>query len=104
MATFYTEKEMAKVLRELHIAPESGKVDGSEAARILTWRAKSEHGIDYQYDPTAIRQHVKVGHIPESDIDTTNKRRSLYKYETIFTLPISPKRGAARRKPISQSA
>lgn len=100
MATFYTEKEMARALRDLHIAPVDGKVDGSEAAKILSWRAKREYDIDYQYDPTAIRQHVKVGNIPMEARDVTNKRRNLYTYEAIFTLPISPKRGAARRKSI----
>ena len=98
MATYYPEKEMVKIMHDLHIAPEDGKVDGSEAARILTWRAKEEHRVEYEYDPTAIRQHMKTERLKPEDVDTTNPRRNMYKYEAIFRLPISPRRGAARRK------
>ncbi len=98
MATLYTEKDMAKILRELRIAPEEGKVDGNEAAKILTWRAKQEYHVEYQYDNTTVRQHVRRGHFPEGTIDTTNPRRNLYKVETVFRLPLAPRRGASRRK------
>lgn len=96
MATSYTEEEMAKAMQELHIAPEDGKVDGSEAAKIMTWRAKQEYGVDYEYTATAVRQHVKVGHLKE--VDTSNPRRSRYPYVAIFQLPLAPRRGASRRR------
>jgi len=98
MATQYTQEEMEQVLQALHIAPEEGRVSGREAARILTWRAKEEFQVDYQYDATAIRQHVKVGHISPEDIDTSNPRRSLYPFPAIFQLPLAPRRGASRRR------
>ena len=97
MATSYTEEEMAKTLQELHIAPEEGMVDGQEAAKILTWRAKEEYQVEHDYSATSIRQHVKVGHIDIKDIDTTNPRRSRYVYTIIFRLPLAPRRGASRR-------
>lgn len=98
MATSYTEDEMTQAMQEQHIAPEGGKVDGREAAKILTWRAKQEYRVDYEYNATAIRQHVKVGHIAPHDIDATNPRRSRYSYAAIFRLPIAPRRGAGRRR------
>jgi hypothetical protein len=104
MATYYTERDMVKVLRELHIAPEQGKVTGQEAARILSWRAKHEQDVEYHYDATAIRQHIKQGRFPEGSIDHANPRRNLYPVEIIFQLPLAPKRGSSRKKAISQSA
>ncbi|MBA2397024.1 MAG: hypothetical protein H0V70_30250 [Ktedonobacteraceae bacterium] len=103
MATSYTEEEMAQILQELHIAPENGKVDGREAAKILTWRAKHEYQVEYAYNATAIRQHVKVGHIAAEDIDTTNPRYSKYSYPPIFRLPLAPKRGAGRRQKVEST-
>lgn len=97
MARLYTERDIARVLRELRIAPENGKVDGNEAAQILSWRAKTEYGVDYRYDGTAIRQHVRQGHFAEGTVDTTNLRRNLYSVEAVFKLPIAPRRGAARK-------
>jgi hypothetical protein len=98
MATLYTKKDRAKILRELHIAPEEGKVDGNEAAKILTWRASHEYHVEYHYDNTALRQHVRRGHFPEGTIDTTNPRHNLYQVEAVFKLPLAPRRGASRRK------
>ena len=98
MATYYSDREINRILQTLHIAPEDGKVDGAEAARILTWRAKEEHDVDYAYGPMALRQHIKTGRIKREEIDPTNKRRNLYPVHTIFSLPISPRRGIARSK------
>ena len=98
MATFYSEKEQQKILRELHIAPsDDGYVEANEAARILTWRAKQEFGVEYEYDSTVIRQHVKLGRFPEGSIKPINDRRKLYKASIVFSLPISPRRGKSRR-------
>ena len=104
MATLYTDKDITNVLKKLRIAPENGKVDGNEAARILTWRANNEYKVDYAYDAVAVRQHVKQKHFPPGTVDPTNKRRNLYQVEAVFKLPIAPKRGVGRRKPIAQSA
>lgn len=97
MATFYSEKEQQKILKELHIAPVDGKVDGSEAARILTWRAKQEHDVEYAYDATSIRQQARQGNFPEGTIDTSNSRHNLYLAQSVFSLPIAPRRGASRK-------
>jgi hypothetical protein len=96
--TSYTEDEMRAILQKLHIAPEDGRVDGSEGAKILTWRAKQEFGVDHQYDPTTLRQHMRSGLINKEEVDTTNPRRNLYPYPRIFQLPIAPKRGSSRKK------
>jgi hypothetical protein len=98
MATLYTERDIAKTLRELRIDPENGKVDGNEAARILSWRARQEYGIEYQYDAVTIRQHVRRGHFSEGTIDTSNIRRNLYQVNAIFKLPLAPRRGISRKK------
>lgn len=103
MAYLYTEKDILKTLKELRIAPENGKVDGAEAAKILSWRAKQEHDVNYQYDATAIRQHMKKGHFPEGAVTKASRRSNLYQVDIIFKLPISPRRGAARRKDLQVS-
>lgn len=103
MATLYTAKDIAKVLRELRIDPIDGKVDGHEAAKILTWRARDEQGIDYTYDSVAIRQHVRQKHFPEGTVDTTEGRHNLYKVDAVFKLPIAPRRGQGRKKSIAQT-
>lgn len=98
MATFYTEKEQQKILRELHIATtEDGYVEASEAARVLTWRALHEFGVEYVYDSTALRQHTKLGRFPEGTIRAINDCHKQYKASTVFSLPISPRRGKSRR-------
>lgn len=104
MSTSYTEEEMAKAMQELHIAPVDGKVDGREAAKIMTWRAQQEFYTSYQYTPTSVRLHVRAGNISANDIDTTNPRRSRYAYRVIFSLPLAPARGAGRRSVKKSSA
>jgi hypothetical protein len=104
MATLYTERDIAKALRSLRIEAIDGKVDGHEAAKILSWRAKEEQQMDYTYDLVAIRQHVRQGHFPEGSIDATEGRHNLYKVESVFRLPIAPKRGQGRRRSILQSS
>lgn len=103
MATLYTERDIVKALRSLRIEAIDGKVDGHEAAKILTWRAKEEQGIDYEYNSVAIRQHVRQGHFPEGSVDATEGRHNLYKVEAVFRLPIAPKRGQGRKRTISQT-
>jgi hypothetical protein len=102
MARLYTKRDMDAALKELRIAPEEGKVSGSEAARILTWRAKDEYAIEHTYDANSIRLHVRQGHFPLGSIDKPNKRNSLYRVEDVFHLPIHPNRGP--RKPVSEAS
>jgi hypothetical protein len=97
--TSYTEEEMLQIMRELHIAPQEGKLTGSEAAKILTWRAEHEFQVIYQYDAGTLRQHVRAGYLQKDALDTTHPRRTLYPYQLVFQLPISPRRGASRRQP-----
>lgn len=96
MAKLYTEKQMAKVLRDLQIAPMNGNVDANEAARILTWRAKEEQGFDFEYQATAVRQHVRYGHFQPGTVDQ-HTRGSKYPVDQVFTLPLAPKRRAHRK-------
>ena len=96
MAKLYTDRQIAKALKELEIAPMNGKVNGNEAARILTWRAKQEQGIDFEYQDTALRQHVAQGHFEEGTVDPKS-RGSRYPVEQVFVLPIAPKRQANRQ-------
>jgi hypothetical protein len=89
-------------MRELHIAPTAeGMLTGNEAAKVLTWRAEHEFQVHYQYDAGALRQHVRAGYLKKDEVDTTHPRRTLYPYRIVFQLPISPRRGAARRKTLS---
>lgn len=97
--TSYTEEEMLQIMRELHIAPTAeGMLTGSEGAKILTWRAEHEFQVQYQYDAGVLRQHLRAGYLQKDAIDKTHSRRTLYPYQLVFQLPISPRRGASRRK------
>ena len=102
MARLYTRKDIDVALKELRIAPQNGMVSGSEAARILTWRAKDEYDVEHTYDANSIRLHVRQGHFPLGSIEKPNKRNSLYKVEDVFRLPIHPNRGP--RKPVSEAS
>lgn len=91
MPVLYTAKEIQEVLRELRIKPKEGKVNGREAAQILTWRAKKEQGIEHTYLDSAIRSHVKYGNLKVAE--QVNSRFNLYRVEDIFDLSLSPRRG-----------
>lgn len=104
MARLYTERDITKALKELRIAPENGMVDGNEAASILSWRAREEYGVEYNYDSSSIRQHVRREHFPSGTIDDSNKRRNLYQVEAVFKLPITPMRGKGKKKEVSQTS
>lgn len=93
MATLYTQKDITAALKELRIAPEEGKVSGSEAARILTWRADHEYDVQHRYTVNSIRLHARQGHFPVGSVDISNGRRSLYNVEAVFHLPLYPRRG-----------
>ncbi len=99
MVHLYTPSKRQEVLRSLHIKPVDGKVSGREAARILSWRAKEEEGIEHQYNPSTLRRHVKQGNLiayPGTKVtDKGTSRKSLYDVEVVFELQIAPKRGVA---------
>jgi hypothetical protein len=98
MARLYTEDEISAILRTLRIAPEKGKLNAEEAARVLSWRAKEEQGLDYEYQADAIRQHVRYKHFEEGSIDP-KIRGSRYPVEQVFKLPLAPKRRLGRKQP-----
>ena len=97
MAVLYTERQIAKVLKDLRIAPENGNVNAEEAARILTWRAKAEQEIDHEYNLDAIRQHVRYGHFEKGTINPKS-RGSRYPIEQVFRLPLTPQRAIGRKE------
>lgn len=97
MARLYTEDEISAVLKTLRIAPENGKVNAEEAARILSWRAKEEQELDYEYQADTIRQHVRYKHFEVGTIDP-KVRGSRYPVEQVFKLPLAPRRGLGRKQ------
>jgi hypothetical protein len=99
MARTYTTAQRREILRQLGIKPEHGTVTGKEAARILTWRAKEEEGVEHVYDPGSLRRHAQEGNITA---DTSNPRLSRYPVEKVFELPIAPRRGRAKNPPASE--
>ena len=101
MAVLYTEKQIQAVLRELRIKPIDGRVNGREAARILTWRAKEEQGIEHVYPDSAVRQHAMRGHLRAHPVNT---RFNLYEVEDVFEVALSPKRGLAQQKDLKEVA
>jgi hypothetical protein len=96
LGVLYTESEMQGVLRELRIRPVEGNlVNTKEAARILTWRAKEEQGVDHLYPDAAVRGHVQQGNLKVAR--QINPRFNLFRVEDIFNLPLAPKRGLGRK-------
>ncbi len=96
MAVLYTQKKIQEALRELAIKPVNGNVTTKEAARILSWRARYEEGIDHVYPESAVRRHVESENLKIAE--RRNKRFNLYKAEDVFELPLVPKRGLAQQK------
>jgi hypothetical protein len=94
MPVLYTKRKIQEVLKELSIRTLEGRVDADEAARILSWRAKSEQGIDHEYTPNNIRKHKKKLETvhPSMEDGKPNTRVNLYLAEKVFELDIEPKR------------
>lgn len=92
MSVLYTPKEIQEVLRQLRIKPtREGLITTQEAAKILTWRARSEQNVEFTYSDAAVRRHITLGNlkpIPE------NARFNRYRIEDIFELPLAPRRSA----------
>lgn len=96
MAVLYTRKQIQDALRELAIRPVDGNVTTKEAARILSWRAKHEEGIEHDYPESAVRRHVQQGNLRIAE--KRNPRFNLFTAEDVFSLPLVPRRGLAQRK------
>jgi hypothetical protein len=96
LAVLYTPEEIREALRQLRIKPKNGKVTGKEAARILTWRAKAENGIEHDYPDSAIRRHVERGNLKIAE--QVNPRLNMYLVEDVFDLLLVPKRGIAQQQ------
>jgi hypothetical protein len=96
MAKLYTMVQIKRVLQELAIVPVDGKINGDEAAKILTWRAEKEQNVIFQYQKTALRQHILQGHFQEGSVDPKS-RGSRYPVAQVFVLPIAPKRRLNRK-------
>ncbi len=102
MAVLYTRKQIQDALRELAIRPVNGNVSTKEAARILSWRAKHEEGIEHDYPESAVRRHVESKNLKVAE--QKNKRFNLFKAEDVFELPLVPKRGIAQQKRADENA
>ena len=94
MPVLYTKREINEVLKELKIRAVEGRVNASEAARILSWRAKHEQGIGHTYTPNNVRKHRgKLDAIhPIKEDGSENTRANLYLAEKVFDLEIEPAR------------
>lgn len=90
MAYFYTPGEIQAALQEIRVKPFRGTVTSREAAKILTWRAKNEFGIDRIYGVAAVRRHITLGNLKSVQPERYMNR---YKVEDVFELPITPRRG-----------
>src|SRR5438105_15786586 len=94
MPPLYTKRKMHEVLKELNLRAVDGRVNDTEAARILTWRAGSEHGIELTYKPNTVRKHSKkLAPVHPLKVNgAINPRVNLYQVEKLFDLDIEPKR------------
>jgi len=97
----YTPEEIQKALLSLRIKPKEGKVTSKEAARILTWRAKEEQGVEHEYLDSAVRRHVERGNLKAHPV---NARFNMYVVEDVFDLPLVPKRGIGQQKEVENAA
>lgn len=91
---YYTVSERKKALRGLRINPEAERVNSSEAAKILTWRAKEEHGVEHEYNALAVRKHgSKLDAKPALRADgSPNPRQNTYDVKRLFEIDILPAR------------
>lgn len=94
MPVFYTEKERKAALLQMRIDPEAERANSSQAAKILTWRAKEEHGVEHEYNATAVRKHASqldTMHARRAD-GSLNPRQNTYDVKKLFEIDILPKR------------
>ena len=91
----YTPEEITQILKALEIEPyRSNKVDSRQAARILQWRSKQEHGEEHPYTPTSIRSRVNAGDLHPVRI---NERLNIYDVNEVFNLVLRPRRAIGAR-------
>lgn len=94
MPVLYTKKEIHDALKELKIRTIEGRVNADEAARILSWRARKEQGVEHTYTPNNVRKHkekLEAIHPLKTD-GTPNTRTNLYLVERLFDLDLEPQR------------
>lgn len=96
---FYTKRDREAALRQLHIKPDAERVNSTEAAKILTWRAKEEFKVDVRYSATSVRKHAeKLDAQPALKNDgTINPRQNTYDVRKLFEIDIVPTRTNAGR-------
>jgi len=108
MPVLYSKKEINDILRELKIRPIDGKVNGNEAASILTWRAQHEYKDNArEYTAQSVRRHVSLGNLTAHPVPPKHgdeSRKNLYYLDEVLSLPLAPKRGAKPKEPVSSSA
>jgi hypothetical protein len=96
----YTASEIKTILKELNITPyKTNRVDGQQAAKILTWRLKQEQDIEHVYTTTALRKRVDTGALPV--VERVNPRFNLYDVRDVFALSLVPNRAEGTRQRIS---
>jgi len=94
MPVFYTEKERKAALKQMRIHPDTERVNSLQAAKILSWRAKEEHGVEHEYNATAVRKHAdKLDAQPAFKSDgSVNTRQNTYDVKKLFEIDIIPAR------------
>jgi len=94
MPAFYTEKERKTALKQMHISPDSERVNSQEAAKILSWRAKEEYKVEHEYNATAVRKHAqRLDARPAVKKDgSVNLRQNTYDVKKLFEVDILPAR------------
>lgn len=94
MAAFYTERERRAALKQMHIDPSAERVNSSQAAKILSWRAKEEYHVEHEYNATAVRKHAdKLDARPAVREDgSVNPRQNTYSVKKLFEIDILPAR------------
>jgi hypothetical protein len=101
MARWYDAKRIEEILHSLGIKAMRGKISGEEAARVLSWRAKEEQGVEHTYAPAILRRHAEKGNLrayPGTKLTKGgDSRKNLYEVEDVFELSIAPRRGLARK-------
>jgi|SRR5579862_3296495 len=95
MARYYTQQRMLAILHQLGISPvgvEQG-ISTEETARLLTWRAKAEQGIDYTYTSGTVRSRVFTNSLIPIGGKQSTSRYNTYRMEDVFQLSLVPRRG-----------
>jgi hypothetical protein len=106
MPAFYTEAQKKAALKQLHINPSAKRVNSTQAANILTWRAR-EDGATIEYSATSVRKHAKkLDAQPALKEDgTINTRQNTYDINKLFEIDITPtrtNRGRRAAEPVEQ--